>query len=163
MVTTSANEVKILDSTGALTETLPIDKRVSFAKFAPNSDSIAIFVFLSGDSPESGSVAQIWDLSAKKKVYEVTCHSEEITDVSFTPLAGLVCVSSADGSWSVHDFSAGKRLLIKRESAKVTALQLHPDGLILAIGLSTGKIVLYDIREMVVAQELDGVVSAPVS
>ena len=45
LATTSANEIKILDSNGALSETIPIDKRVTIAKFAPKSDQIAIFAF----------------------------------------------------------------------------------------------------------------------
>ncbi len=45
LVTTNNNEIKILDGNGSLTETIPIDKRVTLAKFAPNSDSIAIFAF----------------------------------------------------------------------------------------------------------------------
>jgi len=48
LVTTSSKagcEIKILDNSGALSETIPIDSKVKIAKFAPNSDSIAIFVF----------------------------------------------------------------------------------------------------------------------
>ena len=48
LVTTSSEngcEIKILDNSGALMETIPIDSRVKLAKFAPNSDSVAIFAF----------------------------------------------------------------------------------------------------------------------
>lgn len=108
LVTTNNNEIKILDGNGSLTETIPIDKRVTLAKFAPNSDSIAIFAF-------AGASAQVWDLKSKQKVYEVLSHSSEITDASFMPLQGLVAVSSADASWSLHDFKNGKTLLHLQE------------------------------------------------
>ena len=49
LVTTSANDIKIMDKSGALSESIPIDKRVKLAKFAPNSDSIAIFAFRGQD------------------------------------------------------------------------------------------------------------------
>ena len=104
LATTDANQIKILDKNGSLTETIPIDKRVNLAKFAPNSDEIAIFAF-------AGANAQVWNLKNKKKVYEISSHSSEITDVSFMPLKGIVAVSSADASWSLHDYQNGKTLL----------------------------------------------------
>lgn len=161
LTTTSNNEIKLLDASGALSETLPIDNRVTLAKFAPNSDSIAIFVFASKDN--QASVAQVWDLKGKQKVYEVQGHTSAITDVSFAPKAGLIAVGSADSSWSLHDFEQGKTLLHLRDQGKITSLQFHPDGLIMAIGLASGKIQIYDIRDMQLAQELDGPASAAVS
>jgi len=163
LVTTSNNEVKILDCNGALSQTLPIDKRVTLAKFAPNSDIIAIFAFSKASSMEGNAVAQVWNLESKQKLYEVTCHSDEISDVCFTPLQGLVAVSSHDGSWSMHDFANTKQLLQLREQAKISSLQIHPDGLIMAIGLTNGKVLIYDIRDMIVAQELEGVTTTAVS
>mmetsp|Transcript_31604 Transcript_31604/g.41865 ORF Transcript_31604/g.41865 Transcript_31604/m.41865 type:complete len:209 (-) Transcript_31604:128-754(-) len=96
-------------------------------------------------------------------VYVVGEHSEQITDVSFPPLEGVVAVSSADGSWSMHDYRRGTTLLHLRETAKITALQFHPDGLIMAIGLATGSILIYDIRNMELAKTLEGPASAAVS
>ena len=61
MVSTSENEIRLLDSNGALSETIPIDKPVAFAKFATNSDNIAIIAF-KGEKSGSGSIAQVWDL-----------------------------------------------------------------------------------------------------
>ena len=61
LATTSANEIKILDRNGALSETIPIDKRVRLAKFAPKSDRVAIFVFEKGSATEK-QVAQVWNL-----------------------------------------------------------------------------------------------------
>ena len=105
----------------------------------------------------------MWDLQGKLKVYEVTGHSSDITDVSFAPKAGLIAVASADGSWSLHDYEQGKTLLHLRDQGKITSLQFHPDGLIMAIGLASGKIQIYDIRDMQLAQELEGPASAAVS
>lgn len=114
--------MKILDSNGALQETLPIDKRVRLAKFAPNSDSVAIFVFSKTENAEGSQAAQVWDLQAKQKLYEISCHSDEITDICFTPLPGLVALSSADGSWSMHDYLGMKKLLHHRENGSISAL-----------------------------------------
>lgn len=106
LVTTSSNEIKILDNNGALSEALPIDKRVKIAKFAPKSDAIAIFVFEKTSNEKS--VAQVWNLKNKKMVYEIKVHKDAITDVCFTPLERFVAVSSADNSWSLHDYMTAK-------------------------------------------------------
>ena len=156
LATTSTNEVKLLDGSGALSETISIDSRVSIAKFAPNSDSVAIFAF-------EGANAQVWDLKNKQKVYQLPGHSDKITDMSFPPLEGLVAVSCADSSWSLHDYRRGTVMLHLREQSKITALEFHPDGLILAVGLASGKILIYDIRDMQLASELEAPIAAPVS
>ena len=159
MVTTSGNEVKILDNRGSLVETLPIDKRVTMAKFAPKSDQIAILAFQKSTESQLQSnqvTGQIWNLQTKEKLYDIVCHSEALTDVCFTPLEGLVAVSSADGSWSMHDYVQKKQILLLREQATITSMQIHPDGLIMAIGLSNGKLLIYDIRDMSMANELEG-------
>ena len=113
LATTSKNEIKILDSNGALSETIPIDRRVTLAKFAPKSDTIAIFAFEKTDT--EGAVAQVWNLKNKKRVYEIKVHTEAITDVCFTPLERLVAVCSKDKSWSLHDYMVGKQHLYLRE------------------------------------------------
>lgn len=149
IATTSTNDIKILDASGALTETLTVDKRVKLAKFAPNSDSVAILSFF-------GSQAQVWNLKNKQKLYDISIHGQsQISDVCFTPLAGLVAVCSDDCSWSLHDYEQGKVLLHLREQAQIKTLQIHPDGLIMALGLSNGKILVYDIRDMQLAHEVE--------
>ena len=62
----------------------------------------------------------------------------------------------------MHDYTAKKLLLIRQEPAKISSFKFHPDGLIMAVGYSNGKILIYDVRDMVVAQELDGMVEADV-
>ena len=47
-------------------------------------------------------------------------------------------------------------LLHRKEPAQISSLKFHPDGLIMAIGQTNGKIMIYDVRDMVVAQELEG-------
>ena len=62
----------------------------------------------------------------------------------------------------MHDYTTKKLLLIRQEPAKISSFKFHPDGLIMAVGYSNGKILIYDVRDMVVAQELDGMVEADV-
>ena len=94
----------------------------------------------------------MWDIKSKQKVYEIKAQevntAAQITDISFTPLSGYVAVSFSDASWSLHEYTKGVKVLELRESAKVTSIRIHPDGLIMAIGLSNGKINVYDMRDM---------------
>ena len=90
-------------------------------------------------------------------IYEISGHSDDITDVSFTPLEGMVAVSSLDGTWSLHDYNKKTQLLflrkqdILRDQDRITSFQFHPDGLIIAVGLASGRIMIYDVRDMVIA------------
>ena len=67
----------------------------------------------------------------------------------------MVAVSSSDQTWSLHDYANGKKMLQLEESAKVSSIRIHPDGLIMAVGLSNGKIKVYDMRDMALASELE--------
>jgi len=53
---------------------------------------------------------------------------------------------SEDGSWSLHDVNDGKVLVKVQEDSPVKVTEFHPDGLVLAVGLSSGVINIYDIR-----------------
>ena len=89
-------------------------------------------------------------------------HTEAITDVCFTPLEGLVAVCSADRSWSLHDYMTGHLHVHLHEQEQISSLEFHPDGLIMAIGLVNGKILVYDVRDMVLAREIDAPVNSAV-
>ena len=161
LATTSANEIKILDRNGALSETIQIDNRVRLAKFAPKSDRIAIFVLEKGSGSEK-EVAQVWNLQNKKRIYEIRTHNGAISDVCFTPLEGCVAVCSEDRSWSLHDYMTGQLHVHLREQEQISSLEFHPDGLIMAIGLASGKILVYDVRDMVLAREIEAPVNTAV-
>lgn len=150
VIASSGKEVKVFNSeTNTELYTMnPFNEVIGLARFAPKSEELAIIA-----SAESNRIA-IWNIKTQTSVYDVTCHKEVITDVAFTPLEGYLMVASRDGSWSLHDYFNKAKLNQFRESAPVTQIQIHPDGLVMAIGLTSGKVLIYDIREMKVAQEL---------
>lgn len=106
------------------------------AKFLP-SQSDKIFV--------AGAKASVVDLQTGQTLFRVNCH-DNVTSFAFITALDLVVVGSDDCSWSLHDIA--KQLLltkIKTEEA-VTAIEFHPDCLVLGVGLANGKVLLYDIR-----------------
>ena len=44
----------------------------------------------------------------------------------------------------------------------MTAIEFHPDGLVLCVGLSSGKVILFDLRTQEMATEFAGAVNEPV-
>jgi pre-mRNA-processing factor 19 len=74
-----------------------------------------------------------------------------------------VIVGSDDCSWSLHDIANGQILEVIQTEAPVTAIEFHPDGLVLGIGLSNGHLDLYDIRTLEKASSLEAPVQAPLT
>lgn len=156
LVATSHPEVKVLDQSGSPITVLPVEQPVSKVKFAPDSDQIAIIV------ARDSQAAQVWDLQAKQVIYEARDLAGPVTDLFFTPLRGLVALSDASGVWALHDYERGEKVAQIKVQEKITAMNVHPDGLIYALGLESGKVQLFDIKDNAMAKELEGPAAAPV-
>ena len=63
-------------------------------------------------------------------------------------------VSSIDGTISLHDTQEKKVIAKFDVGEKVSAIELHPDGLVLGVGLTNGTIKIYDIRDMTLQAEV---------
>lgn len=77
-------------------------------------------------------------------------HSGEISSLCAHPSGSFLLGVSADNSWSFLDVARGVSLLQARnghDEEKFSCGGLHPDGLILACGASSGAVRLWDIRE----------------
>jgi len=126
----------------------PFDQKkkpaVTVAKFVPGQSDL--YAFLGG----SDGQASVWVLDAKNDVHEpryhLKGHTQAISGASFQPLNEYVVVGSRDKSWSLHNLFQGVRLQTVQEEDEVTAIEFHPDGLIMALGLKNGLLKLYDIR-----------------
>lgn len=70
--------------------------------------------------------------------------------------------ASSDSTWAFHNVQQGVCLAKFQEEAPITQIEFHPDGLVMALGLKTGAIKVYDIRDQKVAMELQGPSSAEV-
>lgn len=64
--------------------------------------------------------------------------------------------ASTDSTWSFHNVQQGVSLAKFEEEAPISQIEFHPDGLVFAVGLKTGVIKVYDIRDQKVAMELQG-------
>jgi pre-mRNA-processing factor 19 len=69
-----------------------------------------------------------------------------VNTFNFHPTGKIVVTGSDNGSWSLHETTTGKVLIIQQENSPVKSTEIHPDGLVIAVGFEDGKVNLYDIR-----------------
>lgn len=68
------------------------------------------------------------------------------TSVRVHPCAEFFAAASKDGSWGVYDLSTGTSLLHGSAEEQWTSLDIHPDGILLALGTGSGLVQIVDIR-----------------
>lgn len=74
-------------------------------------------------------------------------HSGELTGLSVHPTSALVALASLDRTYSLHELSGMKEVYRSKPSDDVfTALDIHPDGALLAVGTQTSRIQVCDVR-----------------
>lgn len=121
------------------------------ASFVPESNMI----FMQGDQPV------VLNIQTNQKEYVVTSH-KRVTCHSFHPIANYLVCGSDDGSWSLHDIEARQLLCQVDVGTPISSIEVHPDGLIFAMGLVDGRVVIYDLRDQKEAQVLGVSCNKPV-
>ena len=131
---------------------------IGFVKFAPflSNDEVTQQPTRAVIAAQKQAFAGLWDLSTQRYLYNINCHDGVVSDVSFQPLNDYMVSASSDSTWSFHNVQKGVSLAKFQEDAAVSQIEFHPDGLVLAVGLKTGAIKVYDIRDQKVAMELQG-------
>ena len=80
-------------------------------------------------------------------------YTDGVTDLSIHPTGKYVATCSKDGTWAFHEviskddktFEFQTHLHVKSDSG-ISALQFHPDGALVAIGLTNGRLDVYQIK-----------------
>ena len=115
MIASSGSELKVFNSekNAELFSIDPFKENIGMVKFIPGSDELAVI-----SSSESSRVA-VWNVKTSTSMYEINCHKDVVTDVTFTPLEGYMIISSRDGSWSLHDYFNKVKLNQFREAEAI--------------------------------------------
>lgn len=73
---------------------------------------------------------------------------KQFTDFEFAvvPSLGEFLIMAKNEKYIAFDFEGNKLVEVDAQS-KITSLQIHPDGIILATGHENGKVIIWDIRE----------------
>lgn len=93
-------------------------------------------------STKTDTAIILWDISTGKVLEELTGHTQPISSLSFTPLSHLVS-GSWDGTVRIWDFLETQTSQPYDAHGEVTASAVSPDGKILAIANSNGRIIFY--------------------
>lgn len=105
-------------------------------------------------SCSADSTVRLWSRASANAEYatvaEVKTHSAAVTGMTVHATGNYIVTSSEDGSWAFHDVSnAGAVKLYSQPSfgdAGFSAVQFHPDGVLLGTGTANGKILIFDLK-----------------
>jgi len=85
-------------------------------------------------------------------------HKESVFALSVHPLDNLFVSASHEGLWCLHDLTAMRTLMrVKNDELEIgfNAMELHPDGQILATGTKDKKLKIWDIRTTQIGYTFD--------
>lgn len=97
----------------------------------------------------SDGVGKLWEMQSDHSVrpsHSFNVHTASISSCAVHPSNQHCLLFSKDGSWSVNDLAEGGVVQVTNTESPVSSGGLHPDGLIVGTGLSSGTVALWDIR-----------------
>lgn len=134
-------------------------KKITSVAFHPDQSLASPLFTASAD----GSV-KVWTLGGDEYTAAQTfqgIHAADVTSISVHPVGSCLVSYSLDGSWALLDISSERALrqVGTTGSAKEFEYlcgQVHPDGMLMGGGTSTGVLKIWDLREQNNVANLDG-------
>ncbi|PLW18773.1 hypothetical protein PCANC_10923 [Puccinia coronata f. sp. avenae] len=111
---------------------------------------------------------RFWVPSEKKAGYisgGTIVQTDEVTSIDLHPSESLLLTGCGDGSWAIHDLEheSGTPKTILRVSlsetptgVSISSVKWHPDGVILAAGLSNSALKVFDVKTASCVADFDG-------
>jgi len=95
------------------------------------------------------------DLTSWENVYSMQ-HGAAVVGVSFHPMGDHAFSASVDGSLCLSNFVTGTLVAKYALPAEPTCLEVHPDGLILAVGATDCTLKVWDVKKVKLAMSIEG-------
>ncbi len=115
---------------------------------------------------KANGTAEYWkiDLVSKTSTHVKTIQGHPGTIASAHPLSPYVVHATGSNTWGFFNIETGTKLFQTElnEGMDLTSLRVHPDGLMVATGSSTGVVNLWDIRTQNCAATMEGI-GAPIT
>ena len=96
------------------------------------------------------SSVRIWKADETSGSYALSHTINEfkgaVNGLSVHPCAEFFAAAAMDGTWGLYDLSTGSRLLHGSADEKWTGLDIHPDGVLMALGSSSGSVHIIDLQ-----------------
>lgn len=111
-------------------------------------------------SGSADKTVRIWAHDASSGEYApahtVKLHKGEITGLAVHPTNTLLGVSSLDKTYSLHSLSTFQSIFQSPagSGSPYTSLEIHPDGVLVALGTARATVQIYDVRTGQLAVEL---------
>jgi pre-mRNA-processing factor 19 len=128
--------------------------RVAFAipmiglEFGSESNEVGTPTYAVSASVDSS--VRVWKAEESGKTFTlahtITEFKSAVTGICIHPCADYFAAVSKDGSWGLYDLSTGSKLLQGTSAQELTSLDIHPDGILIALGTTSGLIQIVDIR-----------------
>jgi len=121
-------------------------KRVNHVAFCERDGEPTLVLSAGADK-----TAKVWAHDAASGEYQpratIRNHKSDLTGLVVHPTSTLVALSSLDRTYSLHELSGFTQVYHSAAfEDPFTALSIHPDGALLALGTPTSKIQICDVR-----------------
>jgi len=133
------------------------------ASLAEHTQKVTDVQFTAKDlilSSSSDKTAKVWKAAGKEKYSSTSVftakHKHEVTGVSVHPSNDYFITGSLDGTWAFHDLNNATTLVSVDAGAPVTAIQHHPDGLLVGTGIRSGPLKIWDLKTQSNAATFEG-------
>lgn len=130
------------------------DSKITAVSFVPTD-------MLTPITCSADGIVKIWEVDMDdeyktKMLYTAADHTKSVSGCTVHPYSDYCFTCSKDGSWAFHNIAEGKLLekVLVPNNEPIYSGQLHPDGLMIATGLQSGKILIWDLRNQQVVQEI---------
>lgn len=121
-------------------------KRVNHVAFRERDGEPTLLLSAGADK-----IAKIWSHDSASGEYlpkgTIKTHKSDLTGLVVHPTSTLVAYSSLDKTYSLHELSNFSQVYHSTPADEpITSLAIHPDGALLALGTSSSKIQISDVR-----------------
>jgi len=80
--------------------------------------------------------------------YTMKEHTGEVTGISLHPTGEFLATASLDSSWALHDIVHPQILSQITTEAGVSAINIHPDGVLVGTGLQSSAVQIWDLKAL---------------
>jgi len=116
-------------------------KKITDVTFHPyNTEDVLVF------SSSADHTAKLWKQGQEESLYTLRTHKAEVVGVAVHPTGDYFLTASADATWAFNEVQSGKTVAQVTSDKPLSAVSIHPDGVILGTGSSDSVVKVWDLK-----------------